>query len=691
MLKKHYRLRILFILGWLVVGFIVIQGRLYYIQVVKHEYYRNKAEQHQIKQILLTPTRGDIVDSEGNILATNLSRLSLYVFPKYMSDAQKRNVAQSAGRIVKKSPEQLAQMLRNESPVAIGRMLDHASASLLNSTLADLGMTRRQFWFTRENERIYPNGLAAPVIGYCAPTPYGDNEGLAGIEKFYDDKLKGRADKWWAPRSATNYLLETVDSQTILDTYGDRIHLTLHAGLQDEVETLLREQVNQYNADTGVAIVMDVKTGAVRAMASIPTFDPNAYERYPDGFRRNIAVTDPIEIGSVMKIITASIVIDTGAVTPDTLIDCEGGVTVIRGRVIRDAPGHKLYVAPFHDVFAWSSNVGFCKAAQPIPKSLYFDYLWRFGLGQKTGIDLTEDGAGILHPLSKWSDYSMTSLPMGYEAALTPLQTATAVAAVANGGKRMTPYLVERITRPGGEVVWEHVPHVAAEVCSPATAAAVLTMMRQTVEHGTGEKAKIPGYSMGGKTGTTQKSNVFTHREYISGFACVLPLSDPQIVIYAYINNPKGAKYGGEVAAPLVRKIALASVKFLHIPPDEPFEELAQEQSGLYRQIVTKLDAPSAPPAEPAAPAPAQADAADGPTDPDQPVMPNLAGLTLKEALHVLEPLHLQVTVIGAGVVVDQNPKAQSTVKQGSLCTLTLDRAAVSGRGIVRQTAQAVR
>lgn len=677
MLKKHYRLRIIFILGLLLMAFVIIEARLYYVQVVSHDRYRSKADQHQIKKILLTPTRGEIVDMDGNILATNLPRLSLYVFPKHMSDAQKRAVAENAGQFVKKSPEQLNVMLRNESPVAIGRMLDHATASLLQSTLADASMTARQFWFTRENERVYPNGLAAAVIGYCASTPFGDNDGLAGLELMYNDRLKGRTEKWWTPRSATNYLLETVDNQTILDTYGDKLQLTIHAGLQDEIEKIVREQVNYYNADSGVCVVMDVKTGAVRAMVNIPTFDPNAYERYVDAFRRNICVTDPIEIGSVMKIMTAGILVDTGVVTPDTLIDCEGGHMVIKGRTIKDAPGHVLYVEPFYKVFAYSSNVGFIKAAQHVPWNTYHNYLEQFGLGSKTGIDLPEDGTGVLYPVSKWSNLSMSSLPMGYEASLTPIQTAMAVASIGNDGKRMKPYLVEKIMRPTGEVVWEHTPEVLAEVCSPASAAAVLSMMRRTVEQGTGDRAKIPGYSMGGKTGTTQKSQVHTRREYFSGFAGILPLSDPQIVIYSYIDNPKGAKYGGEVAAPLVRKAALASVKFLHIAPDEAFEKLLSEQKPVMDEILHNLNQSNGDTRTAEALTQDAALGGEGEIAPTVPTMPDLLGLTIKEAMRALEPLGLEVTWNGSGRVIDQSPAANTPVTKGGICAITLELTSV--------------
>jgi len=350
---------------------------------------------------------------------------------------------------------------------------------------------------------------------------------------------------------------------------------------------------------------------------------------------RNRVLTDPLETGSVAKLFAAAQLIEHGHITPSTLIDCEGGFAVVDGRRLRDSPGHKpLHVVPFAESLRWSSNVGIVKAAQAMDNRQWYEDLRRFGFGAPTGIDLPGEGSGILYPVERWTKFSRTSLPMGYEMALTPIQIVAAIGAIANGGNYFTPHVVHEIRDPKGNVVWTHSPEPTRQVIRPTTSAMMRVMMQDIVDNGTGKKAIIPGFTVGGKTGTTRKSNIFDRREYIASFAGVLPADEPRLAIYIYIDSPQTAYYASQVAAPAFQKIATSAALHLGLAPSET--------------VTTETDA------QPAESADVELIPVSLPAGPNR--MPDFRGMTMGAARKALPERVDNARLIGTGVVNDQYP-----------------------------------
>jgi cell division protein FtsI/penicillin-binding protein 2 len=342
----------------------------------------------------------------------------------------------------------------------------------------------------------------------------------------------------------------------------------------------------------------------------------------------------------VVKLFTAAMLLDKGYITPDTIIDCEGGYAVVDGRRLHDSPGHYLGVATFREALRFSSNIGLVKAAQVLENNEWHAMLRAFGFGAPTGIDLPGEGFGILYPVSKWTKFSRTSLPMGYEISLTPIQIAAAISTTVNGGVFYQPYVVEEIRDPKGNVLQAHNPEPVRRVLRPTTSAIMRDLMEDVAELGTGKKAQLEGYRVGGKTGTTRKSNVFTHREYIASFGGALPINDPRVVLYVYVDNPKGEYYASIVAAPVFHEIASACVLHLGIAPSQ---ELIAQQPASPEQVAMLA-------VEEHEKANRNAELAFFGR------MPDFQGLTMKEARGTLPRNLSRIKFLGTGLVSDQYP-----------------------------------
>jgi cell division protein FtsI/penicillin-binding protein 2 len=424
----------------------------------------------------------------------------------------------------------------------------------------------------------------------------------------------------------------------------------------------LADTVTKFEAVAAGAVVMDVRSGAVLAMASYPGFDNNEFSTAPIAHQRNRILTDPLETGSVAKLFTAAKLVDFGHITPDTLVDCEGGFAVVEGRRLRDAPGHApLRVVTFRESMRWSSNVGIVKAAQVLENRQWYAALRNFGFGAPTGIDLPGEGSGILYPVERWTRLSRTSLPMGYEIALTPIQIVAAISAISNGGLYFTPHVVEEIRDPRGKVVWRRSPDPARRIVRPTTSAIMRDLMQDVVDNGTGKKAIVKGYSVGGKTGTTRKSDVLDRREYIASFAGVLPINDPRLAIYLYVDAPKTAFYASQVAAPAFQEIASAAALHLGLPP-----QLDRIPGNLQSTLASAT--------------PVQTRPVVGHRD----RMPDFFGLTMAAARAALPANARQVKFLGTGFVADQFPPAGDIVTDQTEIVLHFAPREISSQGVAR-------
>ncbi|MCB2154381.1 PASTA domain-containing protein [bacterium] len=628
----------------------LVGARLYMLQVASHERFLERASNQQTKRVVVQAERGDILDRNGRPLATSTGTLSIYVDTKYFkaphADVDLDAVAEQVAYYCNLDPETISARFERNGVVPLGRQLDPQAAQRVGQLLDEYEITRRGFWFHRESKRLYPRHLAPHVIGFTGTDGDGDNVGLGGLELKYNDTMMGRRVETTASRSAISQVLQPVHQEDILAARGHSLILTLDAAIQETAENAVADAAAEFEADAAGAVVIDVMTGEVLALASWPTFDNSEQGNYPADYRRNRILTDPLETGSVAKLFTAAILLDTGKISIDTLVDCEGGRAVVDGRRLTDSPGHYLDVVPFYEVIRHSSNVGTVKAAQVLENNEWYAYLRAFGFGESTGIDLGGEGVGLLYPVSRWTKFSRTSLPMGYEMALTPVQICSAIGSLVNGGDLMQPYIVKEIRDSRGNVVERFEPTVRRHVIRPSTSELMRRLMEDVVLNGTGKKAQVPGFRVGGKTGTTVKSHIHTHKEYIASFGGALPIQDPKIAVYVFVDNPHGKHYASEVAAPVFQKIARSATLQLGLVPTEfraeddiaSSPDLAPFQPLLFPQA-TALEAGT---------------------------MPNLAGLSMAEVRSQLPAQLERVRFIGSGRAADQTPPAGQSIDSNS-------------------------
>jgi len=653
MIKKTYRLRIFLLLFCFALLFCIVEVRLYILQIRQHTQYQSRANAQHNKTIFITPRRGEILDRNHKTLATSTLRYSAYVTPSLITKnhvSLASDLAQILSRPHKKISEILQKTTARPSPLA--RKISRAKMNQIHTMAQSYGLPKFAIYFHKESKRLYAKDhLCASVIGFTTIDDHGDNKGIAGLEYLYDDQIRGEYKRLKTRQSAVRQYLDPFLEEDLAPSFGNSLVLTIDKAIQYVVEKELRAAVSQYEADGGVAIVMATKTGEILAMANCPSFDPNEFSKYPDKYRGNRCITDPIEPGSVLKIFTLAALLDENLTTVDEMLDCENGVTYINGRRISDSGGHTLGLVPVRDAFVWSSNVGICKLASRLEPEVFYPHLRQCGFGEKTGIDLPGEESGKVYPPSKWTVLSRTSVPIGYEIATTALQIVTATSAIANGGLLMRPYIVREILDYNGQSVETVQPQVVRQVVKHSTADIIMELMEAVVKEGTGKNAAIEGYRVAGKTGTTRKSHVEA-KQYIAGFVGIVPADDPALTIYTSIDNPnpKKAYFASEVAAPLFKRIAANSLRCLGIPPsvkpmpmfltstvpDERPKHHA-EKSGPIQAVET---------------------------------MPNVMGLTMVEVKEKLAPLQCPVKFIGSGVVIEQSPPAGASMKTAKRCLI---------------------
>ncbi len=662
MLKKPHKLRVVLLGGFFCVLASTVLTRLYVLQVVRNDYYSGRADRQQTIRLTLQAERGDILDRRLRPLATSTGTLSIYINPKFFhapeSDVDLDALANQISYYTGLSPQHVRDRFERGAVTDIGRQLNPDAAQKVGDLLDEYEISRQGFWFHRESKRQYPRGLAPHIIGFCGSDGDGDNEGLAGLEFLYNNELKGEKLEAETVRTGISQVMQPVAQKDLLAARGDTLVLTIDAAIQEAAENALASAGEEFNADACGAIVQDVNTGAILALASWPTFDNSKYGASPAASRRNRLLTDPLETGSVAKLFTAAFLLDSGKIQINTLVDCEGGRTVIGRRRITDAPGHYLDVVPFYEVIRYSSNVGTIKAAQALENDEWYAYLRSFGLGQKSGVDLPGEGSGILYPVEKWTSYSRTSLPMGYEMALTSMQIVNAISGMVNGGELLEPYVIAEIRDSHGNVTWQHERTVKNRMIRPATSLLMREIMEDVVANGTGTKAQIPGFRVGGKTGTTVKSQVLTHKEYIASFGGVVPINDPKIAIYCFVDNPHGKHYASEVAAPVFQKIGREAVLQLGLVPTEVENQ------------VTAFDARMT------APLPLNPAMTDIDQLAERQTMPDLRGLTMAEVRTWLHADLANVRFTGSGRLADQSPLPGEVIEPTTEITLIFDQEA---------------
>jgi cell division protein FtsI (penicillin-binding protein 3) len=403
----------------------------------------------------------------------------------------------------------------------------------------------------KEVSRHYEN-LAEQVIGFTD----SDHRGISGLEKQFDSLLAGKDGYMMMQRTATGYAFPAIGAKHEEPVNGASIELTIDTDVQAIVEDELNKGLENVGASAGVAIVMDVQTGEILALANAPEFDANKKSTYTPEATRNRAVTDVFEPGSTFKLVMATAAVDLGIIKPDDKVDgTTSGKWKIKDRVITDHEA--VGTTTFRKAVALSSNIVAAKVGLEIGKEKFYDYAKAFGFGEKTGVGLIGEVSGLLKPVSQWSSISLPWMAHGYEVLVTPIQMLTAYAALANNGMRMKPFLVQRIVSPNGDVLYYNKAEARKRVMKKETAEIVREIFKAVVDSGTGMTARLEGISVAGKTGTAQLLTNGNYRSgnYVSSFVGFYPVEKPVIATLVMMINPTKGYYGSMTAAPVFAKI----------------------------------------------------------------------------------------------------------------------------------------
>jgi cell division protein FtsI/penicillin-binding protein 2 len=508
----------------------------------------------------VAPHRGLIVDCHGYFLALNTFEYDVSAAPNLIEDP--RDVADQLWPILDSSPGELLSLLTQDVPYVL---LQPRVSKEVAEAITSLGLTDKGIYLEPKLRRKYPEGkLAAHLLGFVRY----DCNGAYGLEGYYDPLLKGTSTLSKGVVYPWDEALPIAFDKLALPRGTPHLILTLDRNIQYLVERELAEAVRKYDADGGTVIVMDPGTGAILAMASYPSYDPNHFYKVPMDQYNDPAVSEQYEPGSVFKIITMAAGLDAGVITLESTF-YDSGIIEVGGWLIQN-PGQRAHgLVSMTDILAYSLNVGVAYVSTSLGEERFYTYLRRFGFGCETDIDLYGEIAGSLKTpgSSKWSRSDLGTNSFGQGIAVTPLQMIAAVAAVANRGFLMKPYVVERIFDDQGVVVTQ--PTVVRQVVSTRTAEQLTDMLVETVERGA-ELATVAGYDIAGKTGTAQipVEDGYDPDLTIASFVGYAPADDPRFIVLVKMDKPREASEGAHVAAPVFRAIAERLFVLLDVPPD---------------------------------------------------------------------------------------------------------------------------
>jgi cell division protein FtsI (penicillin-binding protein 3) len=426
--------------------------------------------------------------------------------------------------------------------------------------------------FLPEHDRFYPNStLAAQVLGFTGI----DGHGLEGLEFYYDRQLNGGEHKVTILKDALGRGFDA-DQLSGLQHAGNNLVLTLDRHIQYIAEQALSEAVAKYKAKSGLAIVMNPKTGALLAIAHDPVFNLNRYRKYNRSAWRNRSITDPFEPGSTMKIFSVAAALETGTMDSGTIFYCENGTYLVGSHTVHDTKSYGWL--SLQQIVKYSSNIGAVKLVEKIGNQALFDSLKRFGFGGRTQIDSPGESTGSLSHYKRWTTVDAGAIAFGQGVSVTGLQLITAVAALANDGLLMQPHIVQAITDPNGRLIRNVEPKAVGQVVSAKTARTVRRIMRTVITPGgTGINAELDGYDVCGKTGTAQKideNGRYAASKYVSSFVGFAPAQQPALAVLVIVDEPRGSHYGGVVAAPAFKKIIKESLGYLNIVPNKGMRRL---------------------------------------------------------------------------------------------------------------------
>ena len=676
--------------GLVLLGLAALVGRrALQLQVREAVQLREWAESNYLREVEIAPRRGRILDRRGAELASTVDLDSVFCNPRQLvSDAIPR-----LAKALQLDPRELDKTLSTRKSQYFAwvkrRVSPEESAAALALGLPGVSVRK-------EPRRAYPNGeLASTVIGHAGL----DGHGLEGVELAYDEALRGSGMEVTGmhDRLGRDLLMEgTVDASA---SAGKDLVLTLDKYLTYVTERTLEEVVRKHNAKAATSVMIDPHTGDILAMASVPGYNPNTPSDAAERGARNRAITDAYEPGSIMKTVTFSAAFDAGKLRPEDRFDCQLGQMQVGKYHIRD--DHPKGVLTAAEVFKYSSNIGTVKIARRMGKETLARTIDRLGFGRPTGVGLPGERRGTVRPVARWGEIELATQAFGQGLTVTPLQMATAYAAIASGGMYHPPRLAVRFVSPDGRS--EPVPLPAdarpeKRVLSESTARTMLTIMQGVTEDGTAKLAAIPGYPVAGKTGTAQKvsNGRYDPNKYLAAFVGIVPADNPRVVIAVMVDEPHGVHYGGVVAAPVFKEIAEATLRYLGVPPSTSVVagaarparksdakiETARRDDGDSNEVEgLGVDEPVASVGEAQdedGPEVATSEDQDGPTSDGQPAaeckldaaIPDFVGMTLGQAVRAARRAGVELVPEGGGIATTQTP-APGPGARGTPCRVS--------------------
>ena len=551
--------------------FSLFSYRLIYLQMVMHDYYSELAAEKNVGRNVIPAERGAIYDARHEVLAQNVPVATVVADGTLINNAAA--LIPLLARSLELPPNEIAEKINSHRPyIVLKREVPDAEARVLEKTLQEEKL--RGVRCERGTIRVYPNGsMLCHVIGFSD----FHQRGIQGVEASMDQYLHGEDGYRFIERDAQGREIVLYRGLERAPRNGCQVYLTIDMGLQSIVEDELDKAVRDYSPEKASIILMRPQTGEILAMANRPNFDLNLRAEAKPEQMKNRAIIDMMEPGSTFKIVTTAAALNERKVTLDSMIFCENGVWNIGGRPLHDH-GHKGYGdLSVQDILVHSSNIGAAKMAVMLGEQKFYEYIRRFGFGDRTGIELPGEIRGMVHPPRSWSKISITRIPMGQEVGVTPLQMIMAMATVANGGKLIQPRIIKSVIDDNGKALGVLKPTVVRQVISSQTAAEIALALRGVVsKRGTAVEAAVPGFIISGKTGTAQKAapgGGYEKNKYVVSFSGFLPSEDPAFVGLVVLDDAHtkdpNLNYGGTVAGPIFSRVAEQAARYLDLEPHE--------------------------------------------------------------------------------------------------------------------------
>ena len=678
---------------------VIIVARLMILQVLHYGEWVQRAQRQQQRTVEVSPQRGIIYDRNGQELAMTVQVDSVFAVPSEIHD--QKTTAELLGTVIGEDPDSVLERMQSQKNFAwVARKVDGDTSERIKS----LGL--HGIYFQKELKRFYPKrALAAQVLGYVGM----EDTGLAGIEHLYQNQLNGVKGRVVITMDARRKWFGHMEHPP---EPGSNVVLTIDEKIQFIAEQELEQAMQETKASSGTVVVQDPRTGEILALANAPSFNPNlTHEITPDKLK-NHALSDVYEPGSVFKTVTYSSAFEEKLASPEEVINCDPGYIIVGGIRIRDS--HHIGTVTLEKAYAQSSDVGAVKMALRLGPERFYKHMQLYGFGQLTNVELPGETRGLVRNPSKWAASSIGSMAIGQEIGVTPLQVVSMMSSIANDGVYSVPRIVAGVTPPNqGYQRIEFHPQSQRRVLSSYTAAIMRRLTEEVVLEGTARRAILDGYTSAGKTGTAQKIDPRTHAysktDYVASFVGFAPVNNPALTIAVILDSPRGLHQGGQVSAPVFKRVAEQVLAYYGVPHDvEPKNSSARRLLVAHAAEGDTEDAqPHAPgqtlelenatapetasaavkpvspeaPASPAQalrpPAPAQIDARGGTVVLDVgggSTVPSLLGLSMRGAIESARKAGFELQIVGSGMAREQQPPAGAYLPPGSKIAVRFSR-----------------